>query len=84
MKFARCKRSIVMDYATLITHLIFRQLLAIYFVYSLYTVALQGDIGMFVYYAVLAFVIIEAGNLMLLRELISDIWPNRVTVDKSQ
>ena len=73
-----------MDYATLITHLVFRQLLAVYFVYSLYTVVDQNDVDMFVYFVVLAFVLIEAGNLMLLRELISDIWPDRVTVDKSQ
>ena len=73
-----------MDYATLITNLVFRQLLAVYFIFSLYTVALQSDIGMFVYYAVLAFVIIEAGNLMLLRELIGDIWSNRDTLDKSK
>ena len=73
-----------MDYVTLITHLVFRQLLAVYFAYSLYTVAYQNDIDMFVYYAMLAFVLIEAGNIMLLRELINDIWPDRVTVDKSQ
>lgn len=73
-----------MDYATLITNLVFRQLLAVYFVYSLYTVVDQNDVDMFVYFVVLAFVLIEAGNLMLLRELISDIWPDRVTVDKSQ
>ena len=73
-----------MDYATLITNLVFRQLLAVYFIFSLYTVALQSDIGMFVYYAVLAFVIIEAGNLMVLRDLIGDIWSNRDTLDKSK
>ena len=70
MKFAGCKRSTLMDYTTLITHLIFRQVLALYFAYALYHTA---DIGPFIYYALVAFAIIEAGNLMLLRELICDI-----------
>ena len=76
MKFAGCKRSNLMDYTTLITHLIFRQVLALYFAYALYHAA---NIGPFIYFVVVAFTIIEAGNLMLLRELIRDIrQPNKI------